>query len=135
MPLLIDTGILYALADADDEWHERSRDYVVGSREVLLAPITVLPEVTYLLHGRLGFLAEHRFVESIVAGELTVEGLREQDYRRASQLLKQYPEVGFVDASVVAIAERLRVRIIATTDRRDFSRIRPSHISSFELVP
>lgn len=135
MPLLIDTGILYALADTDDEWHERSRDYVAGSREVLLAPITVLPEVTYLLHGRLGFLAEHRFVESIVAGELTVEGLREQDYRRARQLLKQYPEIGFVDASVVAIAERLRVKIIATTDRRDFSRIRPSHISSFELVP
>lgn len=135
MPLLIDTGILYALADADDQWHGRSRDYLARTREVVLAPATVLPEVTYLLHLRLGSIAERRFVESVAAGELAVEGLREQDYRRTAQVLNQYPQIGFVDASLVAIAERLHIRIIATTDRRDFSRIRPAHLSSFELAP
>jgi uncharacterized protein len=36
---------------------------------------------------------------------------------------------------VVAAAERLGVTTIATTDRRDFSVVRPSHTPSFELVP
>ena len=34
-----------------------------------------------------------------------------------------------------AVAERLKLKVIATTDRRDFSRIRPRHVKSFELVP
>jgi uncharacterized protein len=35
----------------------------------------------------------------------------------------------------VAIAERLRLTAIATTDRRHFSGIRPRHRASFTLVP
>jgi len=42
---------------------------------------------------------------------------------------------GFVDASVVAVAERLRLRVIATTDTRHFGAVRPRHTSSFELLP
>jgi predicted nucleic acid-binding protein len=39
------------------------------------------------------------------------------------------------DASIVAMAERLKVRRIATTDRRDFARVRPRHVDALELVP
>ena len=53
MPLLLDTGPLYALADADDAWHERIRDFLAARDEVLLVPVTVLPEVAYLLRSRL----------------------------------------------------------------------------------
>jgi predicted nucleic acid-binding protein len=49
--------------------------------------------------------------------------------------MDRYPDIGFVDASVVAIAERLRLRTIATTDRRHFGKIQPSHVKAFELVP
>jgi uncharacterized protein len=40
-----------------------------------------------------------------------------------------------VDASVVAAAERLDVRQIATVDRRDFGVVRPKHAEAFELLP
>jgi predicted nucleic acid-binding protein len=41
----------------------------------------------------------------------------------------------FVDATVVAIAERLKIQRILTTDCRDFSLVRPRHCKEFELLP
>jgi uncharacterized protein len=50
-------------------------------------------------------------------------------------LLDEYPHIGFVDASVVAVTERLRVRVVATTDRRHFGAVRPRRVAALELVP
>ena len=91
MALLLDTGILYALADADDNWHDRARALVESSREPLLTPVTVLPEVTYLLQRRLGPAVERRFVASLVAGEVHVERLTTIDLHRAADVLDRYP--------------------------------------------
>ncbi|MDH3405062.1 MAG: PIN domain-containing protein [Acidobacteriota bacterium] len=135
MPLLFDTGPLYALADADDAWHERVRDLVDARREPLLVPVTVLPEVTYLLHRRLGPEVERQFVGSLVAGELVVEELRREDVARAEEVLSSFPRIGFVDATVLAIAERLRLPALVTTDRRHFAALRPRHVDALELLP
>ena len=43
--------------------------------------------------------------------------------------------LGTVDASVIALAERLKVAQIATLDHRHFSVVRPAHVESFELLP
>jgi predicted nucleic acid-binding protein len=43
--------------------------------------------------------------------------------------------LGFVDASVIAICERLGERKVATLDHRHFNAIRPKHIKSFRLLP
>lgn len=135
MALLVDTGVIYALADADDRWHERCRDYLAGSDQLLLAPITVIPEAAYLIRTRLGARAERAFATSLVKGEIAIEGVTQKDLQRARSLLDQYPDIGLVDASVVAVAERLRLDAIATTDRRHFTQIRPAHRSAFDLVP
>ncbi len=34
MPLLLDTGMLYALADRKDGWHRRSRDLIETTIEL-----------------------------------------------------------------------------------------------------
>ncbi|MGB5889952.1 MAG: PIN domain-containing protein [Thermoanaerobaculia bacterium] len=135
MPLLMDTGVLYALADADDAWHTPVLECLGALKENLLVPVTVLPEVTYLLRSRLGTDAELSFVQSIVAGELGVEQLADSDLERTEDLLTLHGDIGFVDATVAAIAERLRLTAIATTDRRHFSQIRPVHRDYFELLP
>jgi len=36
---------------------------------------------------------------------------------------------------IVAIAERLGLSTIATTDRRHFASVRPRHVAAFRLVP
>lgn len=135
MPLLLDTGVVYALADADDDWHDRARALLGSQREPLLLPVTAVPEITYLLRKRLRPQTERLFLEAIADGELGVEQLTAGDWRRSVELLETYEAIGFVDASIVAIAERLRLTTIATTDRRHFATIRPNHVDSFELVP
>jgi predicted nucleic acid-binding protein len=135
MPVIVDTGILYALADQDDAWHDRARAWIEAVKELVIAPISVLPEVAYLLHTRLGSATELTFLQSIAAGELEVEALRRQDFERSCEVMRRYPQLGFVDASIVAVAERLKVRAISTTDRRHFSAVVPKHGASFHLVP
>ena len=135
MALLVDAGVLYALADSDDAWHERVHEYFKRGREVLLVPITVTVEVSYLLREHLSAKAEHKFVASLAKGEVGVETLTAADWKRSVAVMGTYPNIGFVDASVVAVAERLRLRRIATTDRRHFHQVKPSHIEAFELVP
>jgi predicted nucleic acid-binding protein len=137
MAVLVDTGILYALADEDDAWHERAREWAEDANDLLIVPVTVLPEVAYLLHSRLGAAAELAFAQSAAAGELEIEPLRQQDLTRCSDLMRRYPDIGFVDATIVAMAERLKIESIATTDRRHFSMmmIRSRQTNGYQLVP
>jgi uncharacterized protein len=135
MAVLVDTGILYALADEDDAWHERARDWIHDVNELLIVPVTVLPEVAYLLHSRLGAAAELAFVQSTVAGELEIEPLRQQDLTRCADVMRRYPDIGFVDATIVAMAERLKIEAIATTDRRHFGLVKSKQTGGYQLVP
>jgi len=135
VPLLVDTGILFALADTSDAWHRKARTFLAATQETLLVPITVLPEVAYLLHERIGADAERAFVHSIAEGELAVEEILRRDWRRIEELMAEYEAIGMVDASVVALAERLKVGAVATTDRRHFSLIKPAHVDRLTLVP
>ncbi len=80
---------------------------------------------------------ETEFLASLADGELRVEPLQADDYRRMAELVETYDNLplGAVDAAVVAVSERLGVTTVATIDRRDFSVVRPCHIDHFELVP
>jgi len=135
MAILVDTGILYALADADDRWHQAANAWLEDVSELLIVSVTALPEVAYLLHTRLGAAAELAFVQSLAGGELEVEDLRRADLVRSAEVMRRYPEIGLVDASIVAMAERLKIETIATTDRRHFESIRPKYTKAFTLVP
>ncbi len=135
MPILVDTGALYALADADDAWHRRMREFFASQHQTLLTPSAVIPEAAYLIRSRLGPRIEKLFVESLADGEITVENLTLSDLARCAQLLGEYDFLGLVDASLVAVAERLKLKALVTTDRSDFRRVRPKHIPDFDLLP
>jgi hypothetical protein len=136
-PILIDAGPLYAMADRDDDWHSRVVEFLERSRDELVIPVAVLPEAAYLLATHLGSEAERQLVRSVVNGEMAVEELTPHDLRRALELLTRYEaaRIGFVDATVVATAERLKITRILTTDRRDFALVRPRHCKAFALLP
>jgi predicted nucleic acid-binding protein len=59
------------------------------------------------------------------------------DLHRVADLVKQYSDLplGTVDASVIALAERLQITMVATLDKRDFSTVRPAHTTAFTLLP
>ena len=137
MTVIADTGALYALADRSDRWHESVSEWWSASRPSIIVPVTVLPEVTYLIASRLGAQAEIAFVRSVVEGELPTEPLEPEDIARAVALMNKYADLplGFVDATVVAIAERLETRDVLTTDRRHFAVIKPANGKRLLLHP
>ncbi|WP_202805939.1 type II toxin-antitoxin system VapC family toxin [Actinopolymorpha alba] len=99
------------------------------------APVTV--EVCWLLEKYQGADAEAAFLESIARGDLEVIDLTRADIERVIELVRQYADfpLGTVDASVVAVAERLGIPRVATLDRRHFTAVRPRHVSAFTLLP
>ncbi|MEO5567110.1 MAG: PIN domain-containing protein [Gemmatimonadaceae bacterium] len=137
MTIVADTGPLYALVDSSDAWHERVVAWWMTNRADIVVPVGVIPEVAYLLQARIGPEAELAFVQSLADGELEIEPLENEDLARIAHLMDQYADMrlGFVDASVIAAAERLETRDVLTTDRRHFSAVRPRHARSLVLSP
>lgn len=137
MTIIADTGPLYALVDSSDAWNERVTSWWKAASRDVVVPVTVLPEVAYLLARRIGPSAEEAFIRSVAEGELVLEPVEPDDITRAADLMRDYADIslGFVDATVVAVAERLGARELLTTDRRHFSVIRPRHLRSFALLP
>jgi hypothetical protein len=135
--VLADTGALFALADHRDEWHERMREWWREYQRPLTVPVTVLPEAAWLLGTRLGPRVEAAFVRGFADGAQEMEPLAGDDLPRAADLMLAYADLplGFVDASIVAMAERLDITTILTTDRRHFGAVRPSHCERLRLVP
>lgn len=97
----------------------------------------MITEVVYLLGTRLGAAAEVRFLGDVASGNLIVEPVAANDWLRMAELVSAYRDLplGTVDASVVALAERLGIRQIATLDRRQFSVVLPVSSKPFELLP
>jgi len=135
--LIIDTGIVYALADRKDKWHDAAALFMSDFTGRIFIPSTVLPEACYLLNTYLGLDAEISFVQALISRELALELSTFHDLARIAELLKKYRDsnIGFVDASVVAVAERLKICGILTTDRRHFAMIKPRHCREFTLLP
>ena len=99
-------------------------------------PTLVVTEVVYLLGARLGIDAEVRFLGDLAAGNLITEPVAASDWIRIAELVVQYRNLplGMVDASVIAAAERLGVKDVATIDRRHLAVVQ-SKIGALNLVP
>ena len=108
-----------------------------GASETLVIPAPVLVEADYLLRRWLHAGLSLHLLDDIVNGAFEVESVEPGDYPRIRELCARYEDsdLGFVDASVVAIAERLGEDKIATLDHRHFGMIRPRHIDAFRLLP
>ena len=128
--IVVDTGVLLAVADADDRWHAASQALLASypSSELIL-PAPVIPETGWMIAAVLGPTTEAAFIGSVAAGDFTVTDLTPNDWHRVAALVERYADMdlGTVDAAVVAIAERLKVTTLATLNPRDFRVVRPAH--------
>jgi predicted nucleic acid-binding protein len=124
--LVLDTGPLYAALDRDDAAHSACRRLLETAHEPLVVPSPVLVEVDYWIHERLHPGVLVALLDDIADGGYRVEDLKAEDADS---------DIGFVDASVVAIVERLNEPKVATLDRRHFGLIRPRHVNALRLLP
>jgi predicted nucleic acid-binding protein len=90
-----------------------------------------------VLIGRIRHMAAERGVPVAVVIREAVEDLRPQDCRRVREICDRYADadVGFVDAAILAIVERMNETKLATLDHRHFSSLRPHHVDSLTLLP
>lgn len=105
--------------------------------EPLLLGALALGDLDSLLQRELGAEAALALVRSITTGAIRLVPPTDGDLERAAELLDQAAEhrPRLADALIVAAAERLGVRRIATFDRRPFAIFRPRHLRAFDLEP
>ena len=135
--LIVDAGPLYAAAATQDNDHRRCVELLTQAKVPLVVPALVVTEVSYLLSDRIGPHAELAFARSLAAGELISEPVLDSEWQRIAELLQQYEDLplGMADASLVALAERLQAKQIASLDHRHLGVVRPKHTPSFTLLP
>jgi predicted nucleic acid-binding protein len=138
--ILVDTGPLVAAALHGDVNHVRCAELFASlhlNEEALLVPSLVVTEVCYLLEREAGPRVEAGFVRSLAAGDFTFTEVTLADLDRVAKLIATYADLplGAVDASMIAVAERLGVEEIATLDRRHFTVVRARHVNALTPLP
>jgi uncharacterized protein len=135
--LVLDSGVLLAALDGADPDHEACAELIGETKEQRIVPALVLSEVDYWCHKRLDGGVWLGFLEDILDGAYTVEDLTRADLERCHELQSTYTdlEVGVVDASVLAVVERLEETKVATLDARHFATMRPRHLLALTLLP
>lgn len=140
-PVIADTGgLLRALARTrDGKPSFREYENILTSAAAVIVPGLVLAEVDYFLR------AERKAMRKLIA-EVFDPATRYEyelplpsDIARALELDAKFKalDLGLVDGTVAAVAERRQVYRVLTSDRRDFGAIRvgPRLSRALELLP
>lgn len=100
-------------------------------------PGLVLAELDYWCRRRLTVDAWLIFLEDLLAGAYRAEHPSDADLRRVIDLESTYADLGLgvVDASIIALAERLAETRVTSLDHRHFATVRPSHVPALTLLP
>lgn len=135
--LVLDTSALLAALDAADPDHGPCARLIADSREDLIVPALVLSELDYWCHERLTADVWLAFLEDVLGGAYEVASPTHDDLERCHELQSTYADlkVGVVDASVLALVERLGETKLATLDHRHFATMRPRHVEALRLLP
>ena len=136
MALILDTSGVVALLSEADAAHAACVAAASDDLELVVPPLT-LGEIDYWCRKHGADVALAQFVGDIRRGAYELASLPLGDVDRAVDLADTYRELdlGIVDASVVALAERLKVTQVLTLDRRGFSVVRPRHCAALTLLP
>lgn len=135
--LVVDTNIWLAAADRRSDRHHDCVAVLASHAGRLAAPVPVIAETSWLILDRLGTDAHQQFLGLTGSRQLEPLDLESVDWARSTELCDTYRDLhlDLMDASLVAIAERLGLTTIATMNHRDFTVVRPAHCDAFELIP
>lgn len=135
-PVISDTGFVVALLNRSDANHA-AVSAVYSQHQQIFLPQTVLAEVAYLVGRNAGSAAVAAFLRGLPASRFRLMPLTNEDLMRVAEILDDYADsrIDFVDATVMAMAERYGIVKILTLDQRDFRLFRPRHCANFDILP
>lgn len=135
--LLVDTNIWLAAADRRSDRHQDCAQVLRVHVGELAVPVPVIAETSWLILDRLGVASQNEFLRMVASGRIEPIDLEPADWARCLNLTETYADMSLdlMDASIVAVAERLGITTLATLNHRDFTVVRPRHLDAFELLP
>ncbi|HEY2477335.1 MAG TPA: PIN domain-containing protein [Solirubrobacterales bacterium] len=137
MTLVLDAGVLFAQADADDADHEDVVALLESEPGLLVTSQLAVAEADYLILTRLGVDVELSFLDDLAAGTFQVECLDREGLGIARDLARRHRdlELGLADASLAVLADRHGTDRIATCDERAFRTVTPLRGGAFTVLP
>lgn len=135
--LIVDAGVLYAQADADEPQHGVVAGLLEAERDDLVTSQVVAAEADYLILKRLGIEVELAFLDDLADGTYVVDALKPHEFALAREIVERYRdlELGLADASLVVLAARWQTRRILTLDERAFRAVTPLQGGYFTVLP
>jgi len=132
---IVDSGPLIAVANSADPAHRSCLEILKTPGLRLAIPALCVAEAAYLLHQRRGTAIEARFLRGLA--NFDVRAPLSEDWLRIAELVEKYADLslGATDASVVALAERMRTDLLVTLDHRHFDVVRNQRGEPFRLLP
>ena len=133
--MLVDTGPIVAILSKSDETHEACVEGLHRIHGPLLTCWPVLTEAAWLL--RAYPLAIQRLLSGFHGRPFELVPLGETDLPGIAAILLKYQRlrIQLADASLVHVANRERIEIMFTLDRRDFGVLRLAHGKKLRLIP
>jgi predicted nucleic acid-binding protein len=137
MAILLDPSAVVAAADAADLNNRAAVAWFERVDEPLLLGALGLAELDLLLQRELGADATRAVLDSVIAGSIRLIAPTPDDLARAAELMAEAAEhrPRLADALLVATAERLSIRRVASFDRRPLAVFRPRHTRTLDFEP
>jgi uncharacterized protein len=125
--VVADSGPLISAVRSDEAAHSLARELVAELGRELVVLMPVLAEVDYIVRERAGSGPARRLLRAIADGEHTAAFLSPGLLARAVEIDETYADLnlGFVDAAIMAYAERHELPIL-TFDFRHFRATKPA---------
>lgn len=115
---LVDAGPLVGLLDADDQWHEWSRETLSVIEEPVASTETAVAEACHHLRRHRPALAA--LIEMVATGRVILVPTFTTHPERLAALLKKYPLMDAGDATLVVLSEVFPRAKLVTIDVQDF---------------
>jgi predicted nucleic acid-binding protein len=132
---LIDTGVVLALLDRNDEWHELCVQAYNHSHLPLLTSEAVLTEVFHLARRNIG---DVRGLWTLLnSGAIQISSIAHEELAQIQNLMHDYSDrpMDFADATLVHLAARESLSLVLTVDHDDFETYRIAGRKKFTILP
>ena len=115
--ILIDSGPIIALFDADDKYHNRVKDFLKKNSFNFISTLAVFTEVSHMLD--FSVRAQLDFYEWVMFKGIIISDINQNDMLHLAELTKKYADLpmDFADASLVITAEKTNIREIISLDK------------------
>src|SRR5258708_15455432 len=133
-PVLLDTGVIVALLDRSEKFHQACAEAVRELAAPLITCEAVIAESCYLLRNLVG--APEAVIENVAAGIFQIPFQLSGEAAGVKQIFRKDrdPKIGLADACLIRLADEFETPDILTLDN-DFAIYRWNKNKPFRILP